>query len=148
MEICISQLYQNLKVLGPLDLILLLVHGGCFAILPATFWCWAQSAFSRCCQCSKVQIFCLIVVSPHCLDYLDRLFWLSMSPKSSHYTERGSSKESSLEILPNHVRHASTISCLPPLVRVEICRDRHDRRSCKICTSCVTFFQKTMHFLA
>ena len=23
--------------------------------------------------------------------------------------------------------------------RVEICRDRHDRRSCKICASCVNF---------
>ena len=41
------------------------------------FWSWAQSAFLRCCQCSKVQIFCLIVVSPHCLDYLECLFWLS-----------------------------------------------------------------------
>ena len=37
MEICISQLYQNLMVLGPFELILLLVHGGFFAILPATF---------------------------------------------------------------------------------------------------------------
>ena len=25
------------------------------------------------------------------------------------------------------------------VVRVEICRDRHDRRSCKICASCVNF---------
>ena len=30
-------LNQNLKVLGPLELILLLVHGAFFAILPATF---------------------------------------------------------------------------------------------------------------
>ena len=95
-----------------------------FCYSPGNFWCWAQSAFSRCCQCSKVQIFCLIVVPPHCLDYLDRLFWLSMSPKSSHYTERGSSKESSLEILPNHVRHASTVSCVPTLVTWWKERDR------------------------
>ena len=63
-------------------------------------------------------------MSPHSLDYLDGLFWLSMSPKSSHYTERGSSKKSSLEILPSHVRHASTISCVPPLVTWWKERDR------------------------
>ena len=34
--------------------------------------------------------------------------------------------------------------------RVEVCHLCRDRRSCKICTSCVTFFslKKTMHFLA
>ena len=31
--------------------------------------------------------------------------------------------------------------------RVEICRDRHDRRSCKICASCVIFWKKAQ-FLA
>ena len=34
--------------------------------------------------------------------------------------------------------------------RVEVCHLCRDRRSCNICTSCVTFFslKKTMHFLA
>ena len=31
-------------------------------------------------------------------------------------------------------------------VRVEICRDRHDRRSCKICASCVNFSRKQRNF--
>ena len=31
--------------------------------------------------------------------------------------------------------------------RVEICRDRHNRRSCKICASCVNFPQKQCDFL-
>ena len=31
--------------------------------------------------------------------------------------------------------------------RVEICRDRHDRRSCKICPSCVNFSRKQRVFL-
>ena len=31
--------------------------------------------------------------------------------------------------------------------RVEICRDRHDRRSCKICASCVIFSGKQRDFL-
>ena len=30
--------------------------------------------------------------------------------------------------------------------RVEICRDRHDRRSCKICASCVNFPGKKRNF--
>ena len=30
--------------------------------------------------------------------------------------------------------------------RVEICRDRHDRRSCKICASCVNFPRKQRDF--
>ena len=30
--------------------------------------------------------------------------------------------------------------------RVEICRDRHDRRSCKICASCVNFPGKQRNF--
>ena len=32
------------------------------------------------------------------------------------------------------------------LHRVEICRDRHDRRSCKICASCVNFTGKQCNF--
>ena len=32
------------------------------------------------------------------------------------------------------------------LFRVEICRDRHDRRSCKICASCVNFPGKQRDF--
>ena len=31
--------------------------------------------------------------------------------------------------------------------RVEICRDRHDRQSCKICVSCVFFSAKQRDFL-
>ena len=31
---------------------------------------------------------------------------------------------------------------LGPQSRVEICRDRHNRRSCKICASCVNFSGK------
>ena len=30
--------------------------------------------------------------------------------------------------------------------RVEICRDRHDRQSCKICASCVFFSGKQRDF--
>ena len=30
--------------------------------------------------------------------------------------------------------------------RVEICRDRHDRRSCKICASCVNFPRRHRNF--
>ena len=33
------------------------------------------------------------------------------------------------------------------MARVEICHDRRDRRSCKICVTCVIFFQKTTQFL-
>ena len=32
------------------------------------------------------------------------------------------------------------------LVRVEICRDRHDQPSCKICASCVNFPRKQRNF--
>ena len=32
-------------------------------------------------------------------------------------------------------------------LRVEICRDRHDRRSCKICANCVNFPRKQGDFL-
>ena len=33
------------------------------------------------------------------------------------------------------------------IIRVEICRDRHDRRSCKICAICVNFPGKQPVFL-
>ena len=33
------------------------------------------------------------------------------------------------------------------IIRVEICRDRHDRRSCKICASCVNFHRKQRDWL-
>ena len=32
------------------------------------------------------------------------------------------------------------------IIRVEICRDRHDRRSCKICAICVNFPGKQRDF--
>ena len=81
---------------------------------------FSTKCISRCCQCSKVQIFCHRIILSACFDYPQD----GLSPKSSHYTERGSSKESSLEILPSHVRHASTISCVPPLVTWWKERDR------------------------
>ena len=32
------------------------------------------------------------------------------------------------------------------MIRVEICRDRHDQRSCKICSSCEIFSRKQQKF--
>ena len=41
---------------------------------------------------------------------------------------------------------SKTFSILHIQNRVEICRDRHDRRSCKICASCVNFPGKQRNF--
>ena len=37
---------------------------------------------------------------------------------------------------------AEILNTIEDLPSVEICRDRHDRRSCKICASCVNFPRK------
>ena len=44
--------------------------------------------------------------------------------------------------IPSNPRDLSVSIC-----RVEICRNRHDRRSCKICASCVNFPRKQRDFL-
>ena len=55
-----------------------------------------------------------------------------------------------LKIIENFKEWKWTLYCLIILItykvlcgRVEICRDRHDWRSCKICASCVKFPGKT-----
>ena len=45
-----------------------------------------------------------------------------------------------------YLRLGQNLADITHLPRVEICRDRHDRRSCKICSRCVNFPGKQRGF--